>query len=305
MDGRSECVDRYKKSVITSYLNRAHRICSNNIDLNNEINYIKKMLQNNNYSLKMINYEIENFKYKKENDDSEMEKIKIYYEGQYHSNCKLDEKILKNNIRPSQLNSEIKILIYYKNKKTSNLVMANKVNSRQDALSQTNVVYEFKCPMLHNQVASYIGMTQNTLSRRLTLHLQNGSIKQHFLQHHSKELTRKELVNNTKIIENAKNRKKLLIKEALLIQEKGSTINKQFDCFPNILRLYTKLDNFPLKLNQIQPPINNEEFNDGIMLTSTPIPDTTLDYNQRLEKYVNKLNNVPQIDKKYNLRPRK
>ena len=78
------------------------------------------------------------------------------------------------------------------------------------------------------------------------------------------------------------------------------------------MRLYTKLDNFPLKLNQIQPlktrnkepPINNEEFNDGIMLTSTPIPDTTLDYDQRLEKFVNKLNNVPQIDKKYNLRPR-
>ena len=53
-------------------------------------------------------------------------------------------------------------MIYYKNKKTSNLVMKNNITSRQDVLGQTNVVYEFKCPMSHDQVVSYISITQNT-----------------------------------------------------------------------------------------------------------------------------------------------
>ena len=71
--------------------------------------------------------------------------------------------------------------------------------------------------MPHDQVASYIGITQNTLSRRLTLHLQNVAIKQHYLHHHNKIVTKRELVDNTKIIERANNRQLLLIKEALLI----------------------------------------------------------------------------------------
>ena len=82
MDGKSECVDRYKRSVITGYLNRAHRICSNEVDLENEINYIKKMLENNNHSSKMINNEKENFKYrKKEETNNNTYKTKIFYEG--------------------------------------------------------------------------------------------------------------------------------------------------------------------------------------------------------------------------------
>ena len=54
------------------------------------------MLENNNYSSKLINNEIENFKYrKKEETNNDTEKINIYYEGQYLANYKLDEKIFK------------------------------------------------------------------------------------------------------------------------------------------------------------------------------------------------------------------
>ena len=39
-------------------------------------------------------------------------------------------------------------------------------------LCETNVIYQYKCPMPHGQAAQYIGMTQNTLSQRLTFHKQ-------------------------------------------------------------------------------------------------------------------------------------
>ena len=52
-------------TTITGYLNRTQRICSNVVDLENEINYIQKLFENNNYSSKMTSNEIENFKYRK------------------------------------------------------------------------------------------------------------------------------------------------------------------------------------------------------------------------------------------------
>ena len=57
---------------------------------------------------------------KKEETNNDTEKIKIYFEGQYHANFKLDEKILKqiikSNTRPCKNNFEIKLMIYYKKK---------------------------------------------------------------------------------------------------------------------------------------------------------------------------------------------
>ena len=61
--------------------------------------------------------------------------------------------------------------------------------------------------------------------------------------HHNKFVPKRELGDIINIIEQANNIQKLLIKEALLIQQKESIINKQFDYFPNILNLCTKLDN--------------------------------------------------------------
>ena len=46
----------------------------------------------------------------------------------------------------------------------------------------------------------YIGQTNTTLSRRLTMHLASGGPKQHHKEVHHATLTRKELVDNTKII---------------------------------------------------------------------------------------------------------
>ena len=45
----SQCCDRYKQSVITSYLNRAYKITTNWQDFHIEINHIKHMLVNNIY----------------------------------------------------------------------------------------------------------------------------------------------------------------------------------------------------------------------------------------------------------------
>ena len=73
-------------------------------------------------------------------------------------------------------------------------------------LDKINILDEVKYSIPHNQITGYIRVTQNTLSRRLTIYLKNGLIKGHFLYHHNKVITRRELVDNIKIIKQVNNR---------------------------------------------------------------------------------------------------
>ena len=130
-------------------------------------------------------------------------------------------------------------MIYYKNLRTSNLIMKNNLTSDPSPLRQTNVVYKFSCSFPHSQAEDYIGMTQTTLSRRLTMHSQTGSIYEHFITHHNERPTRSQLTENTTIMTRANNRFKLAVKEALLILNHTPSINKQYENFTTILKVHT------------------------------------------------------------------
>ena len=161
-----------------------------------------------------------------------------------HRNYKIDEKVLKEiiarNVKSVSNDERINVIFYYKNLKTVNLVMRNNLMTNSSPLCRTNVIYEFICPLPHCKAENYIGMTQTTVSRRLSYHAQSGSILKHFTSQHNSKPTREILVNNTNIVTFAENRYKLAIKEALLIQEKSPSINKQYDNFVNILKLNTR-----------------------------------------------------------------
>ena len=205
------------------------------------------MLINNNYSNRKVDALINRFVQNKQATASprstDVEVIPIYYQNQTHNNCLLDEKILKEivyrNTKCCDPKQKLKIICYYKNLKTRNLVMKNNLGPKLSNLSQTGVVYNFECPLPHSRAENYIGMTQATVAHRLTNHTQSGSISRHFEQHHNTKLIRDTLVNNTSIIAKADNRYKLAIKEALLILNQEPSINKQFDNFTNILKLYS------------------------------------------------------------------
>lgn len=64
-------------------------------------------------------------------------------------------------------------------------------------------------------------------SRRLTMHLQFGAIKNHLLEIPSKQLTRQDLANNTTIINRLPDYLSLQILEALIIQKNKPYLNNQ------------------------------------------------------------------------------
>ena len=126
-------------------------------------------------------------------------------------------------------NKKVQLVVYYKTKKTASLIMKNNINSESDDLQNTNVVYQFSC---NNEDCAlrkvdYIGMTSTTLSRRLTMHLQEGAPKMHLLQRHGIAVDINILVQNTKIIARAPCRRRLAILESILIKEKRPFLNIQ------------------------------------------------------------------------------
>ena len=130
--------------------------------------------------------------------------------------------------------------------------MKNNMASPPATLQQTNVVYKFTCPFPHSKAEDYIGFTQTTLSRRLTMHGQNGSINRHFMNDHNIKPTREQLTSNTIILTKANDRYKLAIKEALLIMNNAPSLNIQFDNFTNILKLYNHRDQQSKQTNSIR-----------------------------------------------------
>ena len=245
LHGKSECPIRYKESVISSYVRRAHKICSSPEDLETELSRIESLLINNQYNQNFVKQTIKQISNKISTNKPKQtinNEHTLYYANQMHANYKTDEKILKriihNNTRTHD-GGKLNLIIYYKAKSTQNLVITNNMTSDNSKLKRTNVIYKYNCPLPHGQVVSYIGLTQNCLSRRLTLHLQQGSIKKHMEEHHKIKLTREMIVNNTQIIDTSNNRKTLAIKEALHILNTSPYINKQYDNFDNTLKLFT------------------------------------------------------------------
>jgi len=226
-------------------LNRAYKISDSWQDFHKEVMHIKQVLVNNNYSNKTVDLHIKKFLQNKQSlkDHSQSNIcIPIYYQNQTHPNCKVDERTIKNiivgNTTPVQDHHKLRIIFYYKNIKTHNLVMKNNMAPPPTTMQQTNVVYKFICPLPHSKAEEYIGLTQTTLSRRLTMHGQNGSIYKHFINTHNSKPSREQLTDNTAVIAKANDRYKLSIKEALLIMNNEPSLNIQFDNFTNILKLY-------------------------------------------------------------------
>ena len=264
LNAKSECVEKYKSSVITNYLNRAFKVSQTWQDFHTETLRIKQILINNNYSNKTVDAHIKKFVSTKVSPQTNGRKhilVPIFYHNQTHSNYKIDERVLSNIIRNNTKcldnNNKLKLIFYYRNKKTQNLVMKNNMASVPSELHQTNVVYKFHCPFPHSKAEEYIGLTQTTLSRRLTMHGQSGSIYKHFIDVHNQKPTRKYLTENTTIIAKANDRYKLAIKEALLILQNIPSLNVQSGNFSNVLKLHNNYNSLTLNTTKDDPPITS------------------------------------------------
>ena len=129
---------------------------------------------------------------------------------------------------------------YYRNPLLASYISKNNQTPTDPPLQQTNLIYEYKCSIdeCERQSNSYIGSTTTTLSRRLTMHLQQGGPKHHTVKNHMATLTRDMLVKNTRILHTESDTNRLHILEALLIQQHRPKLNNQYTGLVRTLKLH-------------------------------------------------------------------
>jgi hypothetical protein len=176
------------------------------------------------------NFETENEKHETE--------TKIYFCNQMSNSYKIIEKelqkIIKYSVKPTVPNGNIKLLIYYKNKKLKNIFIKNNTNKTTEDF---NVVYKYTCeeaPCKEAQ-SSYIGHTTTTIKERMKQH---SSIKKHYKETHNRNITGSEMAQNVSILAKLNSKQELQILEALLIKQHRPFINIQTDDFNNTLKIF-------------------------------------------------------------------
>ena len=167
-------------------------------------------------------------------DGEEGRSIHLYYKGCMSTSYKDDEKalrgIIERNCIATRPQDNIKFIIYYKSPKVASMIMKNNLSGDNSDLKATNVVYEFHCPLgdcARRPNSTYLGHTTTSLSRRITMHLQDGAPKLHLHQDHDKKLTRAMMVDNTTIIARCSQRRRLKVLEAVYIRDRDPLINRQ------------------------------------------------------------------------------
>jgi hypothetical protein len=250
MNASGDTPKQYKMSVIKGFLYRAKSICSDKNELLLEIKRSKQILINNGYSNREVDAEIRRFlKSSDRNITRQSEEDtthSLFYRNYMNSQYQKDEKVLRDLIRDNVTmkgNNRLKLVIYYKSRKTRDLVMKNNLGNNVRELARTNVIYDIDCRKggcehLPKRNRSYSGLTTCTMSRRLTFHLQDGAVQRHHIATHKEKVTRKEIEVCTKIRYQERDTNRLEILEALIIHFEDPIINRQDTGKVRLLKLY-------------------------------------------------------------------
>ena len=153
---QNECPFRHKRTILKTLISRAKlQSPSRNIFLN-ELKNIKQTLINNGSPSYIVDTEIEQLINKPEQpnidkNQNHKQSINLYYKNQFHSNYKIDEhifkKIIHGNVLPTDPAKKVRLIIYSKKFKTSNIIISNNTSPSTELLDRTNVVYMIKYPL--------------------------------------------------------------------------------------------------------------------------------------------------------------
>ena len=65
---------------------------------------------------------------------------------QYKKDETIIKDIISNNVKTTDHNKRMKMIIYYRNCKVKNLIMKNNIIQKNDKLSTLHAVYKVQCP---------------------------------------------------------------------------------------------------------------------------------------------------------------
>ena len=166
--------------------------------------------------------------------------VQLYSVTNFNSDKKTLQKIVNTYVKPTDVNTQVSVVPYYKPKKISSMFSTRR--SIQDT-NRCNVVYQFNC----NHVAcnaSYIGYTTQKLSNRVKQHRRvTSSIYKHFTDKQGPHKLPEapdwtELIKHFKILHCTIDVEALKIIEGIFIKQHKPAINIQFGETTCFLKLF-------------------------------------------------------------------
>ena len=205
-----------KLSTIKTLTKRAKTICTNQEDLNNELKYIQRTMELNDFPTKLVTKTIKKTL-------SSHNKNKKVREEDHSINLYLPyEKGLSEQISKMSKIYNVKV-IHTKNKSLKD-IMKEKDNSNISKMETQGVVYKIKCTTCEK---SYIGETGRKLKIRVNEHkndVRNNNNNISGLSQHAKETGHEIDWEGVEIIYKENNFNKRKFKEALVIKENSDKI---------------------------------------------------------------------------------
>ena len=145
--------------------------------------------------------------------------------------------IMTEHVKPNA-DTNVKLLIYYKNKTVSNLFIRNTPH-RLSPEMRSHVVYRYSCEEEEcNPSGIYIGQTTTSLKQRMTTHASNGSIRYHNEEKHNRRPRIAEILQQIEVLYSSTDRQDLILAEALLIKKHQPTINSQREGEVKVLSIF-------------------------------------------------------------------
>ena len=238
---------KWKISWMRSLINRAKRICSEN-RIKTELNRIKDFAAWNGYPKNIVNSIIKQTLKHNNTSRTQVENnpdvVKIYLDLKFCGEIgdQLIKKCFKKLYHCFQKDKQVKFVLNYQ---TTKMSFYTNTKDKVPLLSQSFVVYKFKCPGCN---CSYIGKTERTLFERTREHAyENNNKDQSAIYEHIrscpcynhiidmfnildnnvnyKTFNISQIRDNTTILERADNWNILLFKEALMIKRHKPSLN--------------------------------------------------------------------------------
>ena len=214
---------RYKRSLITTMLNRAYRLSSSWHHFNNECERLKTLFDRLKYPPRLVDSVISTFidqQYKATNQDPESSKQKVLRIALPFKDQKSADDVKKQQANLSNVIGT-KIQPVYTSRKIGKDLAVSEV--KPPLVNKQNVVYKFECDLCD---ADYIGYTSRHLHQRIDEH-RNSAIGRHVKEKHGEDAER--VVNCFSVLRKCQGKYDCLLYEMLYIKQHKPSLNTQSD----------------------------------------------------------------------------
>ena len=223
---QSHVDNRYKRSLLTTMLDRAHRLSSSWAYFSEECDRLKKVFTHLKYPERLVNSTINTFLQSRIVDKQPSQtpkepraivRVVIPFKDQESANY------VKKELKNLSIKVQTTVQPVFVSRKIGQDLKVREM--KPQIVNQQRVVYRFQCDLCD---AGYVGYTRGHLHTRVDGHKQKASsIYKHYHEQHSE--VPKDLLRRFSVLKKCRNKFDCLVNEMLFIRDLKPTLNVQSD----------------------------------------------------------------------------